>query len=180
MSSALPPALSLAVAAAAHQRPRWTLPQTAPLLPTMTIPLTLSSLRPQPKMKICTSARWWRLKTRASVHSRTVPVNPPQLPCSCHRAAVVALCPAAALCAAATAADAAAAAALSPSCHQRCPITLSPPLQHPRCCNRAAAVTLCTAATLCAAATACVMRTSTRRPLPDMFRKIFAQWEQSF
>jgi hypothetical protein len=24
------------------------------------------------------------------------------------------------------------------------------------------------------------MRTSTRRPLPDMFRKIFAQWEQSF
>ena len=25
-----------------------------------------------------------------------------------------------------------------------------------------------------------LMRLSTRRPLPDMFRKIFAQWEQSF
>jgi hypothetical protein len=29
-------------------------------------------------------------------------------------------------------------------------------------------------------ATVCAMRTSTRRPLPDMFRKIFAQWVQSF
>jgi hypothetical protein len=26
----------------------------------------------------------------------------------------------------------------------------------------------------------CAMRSSTRRPLPDMFRKIFGQWEQSF
>jgi hypothetical protein len=25
-----------------------------------------------------------------------------------------------------------------------------------------------------------LMRTSTRRPLPDIFRKIFGQWEQSF
>ncbi len=29
-------------------------------------------------------------------------------------------------------------------------------------------------------ATVCAMRLSTRRPLPDMFRKIFGQWEQSF
>jgi hypothetical protein len=29
-------------------------------------------------------------------------------------------------------------------------------------------------------ATVCAMRTTTRRPLPDMFRKIFGQWEQSF
>ena len=26
----------------------------------------------------------------------------------------------------------------------------------------------------------CAMRTSMRQPLPDMFRKIFAQWEQLF
>ncbi len=29
-------------------------------------------------------------------------------------------------------------------------------------------------------ATICVMRSSTHWPLPDMFRKIFGQWEQSF
>jgi hypothetical protein len=29
-------------------------------------------------------------------------------------------------------------------------------------------------------ATVCTMRSSTCRPLPDMFRKIFGQWEQSF
>jgi len=70
--------------------------------------------------------------------------------------------------------SAAASALLPPRCrrctvHQRralvAPLTLQPPtvalrttavlrpLQHPRCCNRSAAVALCTAATLCAAAT---------------------------
>jgi hypothetical protein len=49
--------------------------------------------------------RRWRSKVRASAHSWTVPVNPPQPSCCCHRAAAVAQCPTTALCAAATAAD---------------------------------------------------------------------------
>jgi len=66
--------------------------------------------------------------------------------------------------------SAAASALLPPRCRCRAvlvaPLTLQPPTvalrttaalrlpQHPRCCNRSAAVALCIAATLCAAATA--------------------------
>ena len=63
-----------------------------------------------------TLAPRWRSKAFASVHLRTVLVNPLQPPRCFHRVAAVALCASAALHAAATAADAAAAAVPTPSC----------------------------------------------------------------
>ncbi len=127
--------------AAAHWQPRWTSPQAPPLLPTATMPSALSSLRPRPRTKTRTSARWWRSKACASAHSQTVPANPPQPPRCCHRAATVALCATASLCAAATAADAAADTAPPPSCRRRravalpqLPLTLPQP---PRCSRHA-------------------------------------------
>jgi hypothetical protein len=123
------------------------------LLPTTTMLSALSSLRPQPRMKARTLARWWCSKARASVHSRTVPVNLPQPPCCCHHAAGVALCTAAALRGAVTANDAATAAVPPPSFPRRCAVTLLPLPQHPQCCNRAAAIALFTATMLRATAT---------------------------
>ena len=83
-----------------------------------TMPLALWSLRPQPTTKTPTLARWWRSKAFVSAHSRTVPVNTPQPPHCCHRAAAVALCAAVALHATATVADASTATMLPPCCRQ--------------------------------------------------------------
>jgi hypothetical protein len=132
MLSASPLASSSAVAA--HQRPRWTSPRAAPLLPTTTMPSALSSLRPRPRTKTRMSAHQWCLKARALAHSRTVPVNLPQPPCCCHRDAAIALCAAAVLRAAATATDAAAAAVPPPSfCRRRAGVLLPPPQHLGRC-----------------------------------------------
>ena len=135
MSATLPSA-SLA-AAAVHLQPRWTLPQALPLLPTTTMPSALSTLRPRPRTKTRTLARQWHSKAHALAHLWMVPVNLPQPPYCCHRAANVALCAAAELRTAATAADAAAAAAPPPSFWQSCAV---------RCCHcrsiRAAATML--------------------------------------
>ena len=143
LTSVLALAVSLSAAsssvAAAQWRPQWTSPRVLPLLPTTTMPLVLLSLRPRPMMKGRTPARWWHLKACASAHLWTVPVNRPQPPRCCHRAAAVALCAAVTLCAAA--ADAAAAATSLPSYRQHRIVALpSPPLTlplPPRCCRHA-------------------------------------------
>ena len=76
MTSASPSASSLAAAAAAHRRPRWTSPRATPSLPTTTMLSTLSSLHPRPRTKTRTSARQWRSKACVSAQSRTVPLPP--------------------------------------------------------------------------------------------------------
>ena len=82
-------------------------------------------------------------KACALAHLRTVPVNMPQPPRSCHHAAAVALCAAAAFHAAATAADTAAAATPPPSSHRSWAVALPPALLTlplpPRCRRQASA-----------------------------------------
>jgi hypothetical protein len=77
--------------------------------------------------------------------------------CHRHRAAVK-LPPTSRCRAAATAADAAAAAAPPPSCQQCRAVALPQPLLLPRCCHRAAAVSMCAAFALWAGATVALSR----------------------
>ena len=99
-ASAVLSSVASSAAAAAHWPPRRTSPRAPPSLPTTTMPSALLSLRPRTMTKTSTLARWWRLKECVLAHLRTVPVNLPQPPRCCHRAAAVALCTTTALCAA--------------------------------------------------------------------------------
>ncbi len=129
-------------AAAAHWRPRWTLPQVTPSLPRTTMLSTQSSLRLRPRTKMRTLARQWRSKARASgafmdgAAAADVALPPPPQPlCCCHCTAAVALCPAAGVLAAATAADA---VMLPPTLRCRAAATAAASTLLPPCCGRRA------------------------------------------
>ena len=137
VSSALPLALS------APRRPRWTSPR-APLLPTMTQSAP-SSLHPQPRTKVRTSACPWHLKARALE-------EPPPLPSyrQCHHAAAT---PPSSYCHHRQAAvTATAASAIATRC--RHPPLPPPP---PRCCRHTVAAAVLPTPPRCRRQECCVL-----------------------
>ena len=121
----------LSSVAVAHRQPRWASPRAPLLLPMTTMPSVLLSLRPQPRTKTHTSARWWHSKARASAHSQTMPANLLQPPRCCHRAAHFALPPPPlTLPPPPRRRQASANVAMARCCHQRrCAVALPPTLQ---------------------------------------------------